>query len=378
MTQSSTEQEIIDYINSDLIEASLYKEGLETEIVELLNSVFDRWPKHEIQCKPVDHWRWKYTDNPSGKHIITIAKSYNRIIGCNHSTFTQTKLFNKKYLTILGADTATHPDYQGKGVYRKIDKLTEKRVESLGVSISYWITSNPILIEWAFRHKLMQLPVDLVNMIWINDVDQYLKERESSNQFVKKLGYTLFKIRNQLLTSNKKPINECTVKTVKSFDSSADLFWSEIRERYDFILVRDQLSLNHRYCDPRAGKYTVLGIFRGESMLGFCVLGQEKVNGNRVGKILDFLVLPDEPGVGDILLQNALNHFIENKINCVNFWLLKNNWLENIFRGNNFISRSKGIPHLFFEIYSSILDWNKLQDSNPDRIHFVLGDTDFN
>jgi hypothetical protein len=378
MKQSSTEQEIIGNNSSDLIEVSFYEEGMETEIVELLNSVFDRWPKHEIQCKPVDHWRWKYTDNPSGKYIITIAKINNRIIGCNHTTFTNISLFNKKNVTILSADTATHLDYRGKGVQQRMDKLWEKSAESMRYSISYWITSNPIYIEWASRHKSTQLPVDLDNMIWINDIGLYLKERKPSNQFAKKLGYTLYKTGIQLLSSNEKPINDCTVKTVKRFDSSADLFWDQIREHYDFIFVRDKASLNHRYCDPRAGKYTVLGIFRGKSMLGFCVLGQEKVKGNIDGKIVDFIVLPEEPGVGDILLKNALNHFIETKINCVNFWFVKNNWLENIFKRNHFISRSKGIPHLFFEDASSVPDWDKLQDSSPDRIHFVMGDTDFN
>jgi hypothetical protein len=378
MYSSRVTEDTIGSVLPPIIDASPYKENMETEIVKLLNMVFTRWPKHELTCDPLDHWRWKYTDNPSGKLLATTAKVDNTIIGCDHRTFNNIRIFNKKLLSTIEADSAVHPNYQGIGVFKKMDKITTKTAKTINISLSYWITVNPILIEWAKRHKSSQFPFELVNMIWINNMEKYLQRRKSSFKLVKKLGHTVVKRINQLSNKRGKPRKDYTIETVTMFDSRANDFWEENHEHYDFIVERDQDSLNYRYCDPRSGNYHIKAIFSDSLMRGFCVYTQETVKGCRVGKILDFLINPGHKKAGDILLRDILNHFIENQINSVNFWVVKYNWLEKIFKNNNFLSSSDGLPHIFFESISPASGWDQLKDSNQNRIHFVMGDTDIN
>ncbi|MBS7637986.1 hypothetical protein KEJ49_03740, partial [Candidatus Bathyarchaeota archaeon] len=62
----------------------LYQEGDKREIVELLENVFNGWPKFDLNCSAIDHWKWKHKDNPQGKSIVVVAQSGDRIIGCLH------------------------------------------------------------------------------------------------------------------------------------------------------------------------------------------------------------------------------------------------------------------------------------------------------
>jgi hypothetical protein len=41
-----------------------YHPGDEESIVGLLETTFRRWPNFSLDCEPIDHWKWKYLDNP--------------------------------------------------------------------------------------------------------------------------------------------------------------------------------------------------------------------------------------------------------------------------------------------------------------------------
>ena len=67
----------------DSITIRQYQEGDEKEIVELLRLAFNGWPNFDLPCTPLEHWQWKYKDNPQNKIIASIAESEGRIVGCH-------------------------------------------------------------------------------------------------------------------------------------------------------------------------------------------------------------------------------------------------------------------------------------------------------
>ena len=59
-----------------------YRLGEEEEIVELLELVFNGWPQFDLNCASLEHWRWKYLDNPLKMNTVAVEISNNKIIGC--------------------------------------------------------------------------------------------------------------------------------------------------------------------------------------------------------------------------------------------------------------------------------------------------------
>ena len=47
-----------------------YQPGDEEGLVELLDLVFAPWPDRDLRCTAVEHWRWKYLDNPFGVNMV--------------------------------------------------------------------------------------------------------------------------------------------------------------------------------------------------------------------------------------------------------------------------------------------------------------------
>ncbi|WP_162126250.1 GNAT family N-acetyltransferase [Flavobacterium phycosphaerae] len=68
----------------------------------------------------VTFWNWKHHQNPGGISPVILAWDGDKLIGIR--AFMCFKFHNKKevYKAYRPVDTATHPDYQGKGIFRNL------------------------------------------------------------------------------------------------------------------------------------------------------------------------------------------------------------------------------------------------------------------
>lgn len=71
-------------------------------------------------------WNYKHVNNPFGKSLVFIAIEGNEIVGVRAFMRWKWKLEDETYNTFRAVDTATHPEHQGKGIFKK---LTLKAVE---------------------------------------------------------------------------------------------------------------------------------------------------------------------------------------------------------------------------------------------------------
>ena len=83
-----------------------YKPGDEDQIIQLLDVVFDGWPHFNIPCTPLEHWEWKYLDNPRKKYFASVAEVDGRIVGCCHSIPVRIKIGE------LGEVRRVTPEYE--------------------------------------------------------------------------------------------------------------------------------------------------------------------------------------------------------------------------------------------------------------------------
>lgn len=85
-------------------------------------------------------WNYKHVNNPFGKSIVLVAEENNKIIGLRAFMRWQWTCNAKIYNTFRAVDTATHPEHQGKGVFKK---LTLKAVELAKKEGDHFVFNTP-------------------------------------------------------------------------------------------------------------------------------------------------------------------------------------------------------------------------------------------
>ncbi len=85
-------------------------------IIELLRSSLgdSTIPKSE------QLWSWKHIHNPFGNSYVLVAEENGKLIGVRAFMQWQFTRRNKVFRALRAVDTATHPDHQGKGIFKKL------------------------------------------------------------------------------------------------------------------------------------------------------------------------------------------------------------------------------------------------------------------
>jgi GNAT superfamily N-acetyltransferase len=73
-----------------------------------------------LMPKSEGFWRWKHADNPFGKSPVLLAFENDLLIGVRAFMRWEWKQGNKIFKAVRAVDTATHPDYQGKGIFKTL------------------------------------------------------------------------------------------------------------------------------------------------------------------------------------------------------------------------------------------------------------------
>jgi GNAT superfamily N-acetyltransferase len=358
-----------------------YQPGNEEGIVELLETVFDGWPHFDLDCTPLDHWRWKIRDNPLEQARAIVAISDNKIIGCTHILPFRIQIGDNLYFACQGVDAAVHPSFRERGIFNKMLGLNSEIEKEIGIVFRLRFSSNPILINRNIRRGFPRFPHDIIHFIRIHDIDLHFKMYQSKYSWLKKYVFYLIKFFNKLnsaLSVSHKSEQTFRIYEIANFDDRINVFWDEVKNYYNFIVEKSKDYLNWRYCDLRGGNY-IIRIAEVEGIiLGYSVL---RINRYReeypVGYIVDLLTLPHRLDVADALVKDAIEYFDSNNINYNEYLSIKDHLYKKIFQRQGFVKRRLKMV-TFFELYEKIgRDYEKLQTSSPSSVHLVYGDIDW-
>ena len=115
------------------------REALESDIPEILQVL--KASLGEVSSKKTDEvWRFKHVDNPFGKSLIIVAVENFKIIGVRAFMRWEWIRGEEIFYAFRAVDTATHPDHQGKGVFKK---LTLKAIETGEMQGDHFIFNTP-------------------------------------------------------------------------------------------------------------------------------------------------------------------------------------------------------------------------------------------
>ena len=361
-------------------EIRLYRPGDEAKIIQLLEEIWGGWPKFDLPCSSIEHWRWKYQRSSSGEYPIAVAVSNNKMIGCNHSILLNIKIGDKTFLGTVSTDTAVHSEFRNKGVWENMRKLTQNTRRREGVAINYVTSANPIVIRSNSRQEQRyRFPLDVLHLVRIQDMGYHLKKNPLKKTYLKKILLVFLKRKYTLqrfFRRSKSPGPLFTIRNIACFDERTRSFWNEAKDHYFFIIERDPDYLTWRHGDPRGGSYSIKIVERDEKLLGYIILKINNYNKEYPsGHIVDLLTLPDRLDVAEALVKDSIKYFVDKKVNTIHCMISKKHPFEEIYRRNLFMGW-KAIP-LFYDEYERIDGLESLATTHPKRIYLSAGDFDF-
>lgn len=90
--------------------------------------------------KSEEYWRWKHFDNPFGKSPVLIAFENGVLVGVRAFMRWSWVMGHSSFHAVRAVDTATHPEYQGRGIFRK---LTLDILDSCNQSGVHFVFNTP-------------------------------------------------------------------------------------------------------------------------------------------------------------------------------------------------------------------------------------------
>jgi GNAT superfamily N-acetyltransferase len=353
-----------------------YGEGDEKDVINLLQTVYRRWPHFDLPCTPLEHWKWKYLDNPF-KHILAVVNlDDDRIIGAAHIVRKKIKVGENILSSGIAADAAVYPEYRGQGVFTKIYAKQITMAKKDGIRCYSGTTSNPIMIK-MMKTKVKPFPHKLVELIRVRDLIKHIRNSRNWRRLMDDVKQNLLtKLQNNIVTYQKDADIE-NIVTIKKFDDTIDLFWDEIKDNYNLIFVRNKTYLNWRYCDPRGGEYTVKMAQDGEKILGYIVLRVNRENKRYPeGYIVDLLVLPGRSDVLESLVITALNYFDDANVNVIQYWGIDKHPYSERLKEMGFVEVPFRLELRFHNPLISNEELDILKGSEIQQMHYCFGDHD--
>jgi GNAT superfamily N-acetyltransferase len=87
------------------------------DVLELLDASLGGGPAGR---RPPEFFRWKHLDNPFGQSFLLLAESEGRLVGLRAFLRWRFLAGDRAVAAARAVDTATHPDVQGQGIFRRL------------------------------------------------------------------------------------------------------------------------------------------------------------------------------------------------------------------------------------------------------------------
>ena len=106
------------------------------EILEVLKASLGETSSKKTEAV----WRYKHVENPFGKSLVLVAVENDSIIGVRALMRWEWQLGKHVFSAFRAVDTATHPEHQGKGIFKK---LTLRAIEIAKENNDTFIFNTP-------------------------------------------------------------------------------------------------------------------------------------------------------------------------------------------------------------------------------------------
>jgi len=318
---------------------------------ELL-AVIDVSYNHEVSwyrlpVAPVDHFEWKFRDRPSGTTIGMTEEPNGRVIGFVASARRVWFLRGRPYVVRAGLDLCRLPEWQGRGLDRAFrpyqgrdwhpsedfsfeyfthpaDRFRAiRRGEQAPANETHDYTRQLRLqplrrardLASHARALLPRLPVEPpedsattegdAGASALSRTSRVLREQERTRaDQLRETATNAGRFARSLLARRPTPRpGDWTIATIDRFEAHLEPFLTEAISQFDFVGERSPAYLNWRFCDRRAGPFTVrLARNSVGEPLGYATT--RILDGGAA--LTDILALPGREEVAESLIRDAI------------------------------------------------------------------------
>ena len=151
-----------------------------------------------------------------------------------------------------------------------------------------------------------------------------------------------------------------------------------MRDNYDFIVDRESIYMNWRFCDPRGGSFKVFKAGGEHGFRGYIVLFVNKmIEGYPIGYIVDLLT--EDDSTAQSLVSFSVDYFQRKGVNIINCLAISGSDCGRALQLNGFLNSMIGLKVFFGRNELRSTDevlLGVLRKANKDKVYFSYGDID--
>jgi hypothetical protein len=254
-----------------------FRDGDEHSLIETFNTVFARG-EGSVPPMSAEKWDWLYRRNPAGRRLW-VALHEGCVVAQYAALPIRVWIDASERIFAQIVDSMVHPDHRG-GLKRP------------GLFVN---TALPFFEAYGGVDK------DLVHYGW-----PVVEAWRIGKAFLK---YEIVRTQNVLVRELGEGAAEvpAEIERIERFDHQARWLYERCSGAWGVSGIRDDAYLNWRFVEHPEHRYTIYGVRDGEGILrGYAVYRTTDWVLPQMGILVDWLVPPEEPEVGELLLRAAL------------------------------------------------------------------------
>ena len=338
-------------------------------IVRLFNEVFDG-------KRSMDHWKWKFLDNPAGNQCMQVAEDRGGIVGHLAILPTWMNLRGEKVMGGQIIDIMTHPAYRKQGMFVSLAKQCFDQAASMGIAMIYVFPnkqSYPGLVKGLACSYMGRLP-KLVRILKVKRIIRDRSKSEAIGGLFEKAESILIK----LMGGVSRPVTRGHIKIsmIEGFDIRFDGLWERMKSKNYVGVWKDSNYLNWRYKLCPDKQYNVMAAEENGTLVGFTVLkcGAFPGRNGYIGNVVEFLCLPEKMAAAELLIDAALQYLKDQGMDAAGCHMFEHSPHYKVFRRKGFFRRRRSYLPFIVRTNNPNLGCNALV--NRKEWHMVEGDID--
>jgi hypothetical protein len=377
------------------VEAAELSPAQEQQILGVIERAFNGGPRwFGLPVAHIDHWRWKVRDFPGTAEVFLIERD-DTIVGTTVGQRRRYLVRGVERGVRVTTDSALDPSLQGLGLHSKnLDFQEQNPDPTTDFILGY--SDHPASIHRISARGVRQVlgnPIE--GLLLPLDVDAFLERsgqaaedpeqtsrtaaalnartrRAPRSRMARRLAWRARLLRPSLARIGKRAHTggAVSLSTIERFDEAVVALFAAAAPDFELIQKRDAAYLNWRFCDPRAGGFTVRGAWQGGQLLGYCA----GVVLEGYATLADLLVLPGRLDVAALLVQDALAGFRQAGAVAARSWSVKSHPYAAVLRSAGFTTANAPIGW-YVPVRTPQAELQFLSDESA-RAHIVVGDTD--
>ncbi|AOW17239.1 hypothetical protein LPB03_07065 [Polaribacter vadi] len=299
--------------------------------------------------KKTENIKWQFLNNSEKNSIVHIAfdEENNRTAGIYALFCVKFKIKNKTYTATQSLDTMTDVNYRGQGLFIKLAKDVYNKAEEKGISLVYGFPNGNSI--YSFRKRLGWEVLDPVPFVIKPLRSRYFTDKISVLSFLPDFKLSFFSYKKN---------NKFQIKEENKFPDDVNTIWKNFSKNINVAIHRDKAYLEWRYIQKPNENYKISHCYDLNCQyLGFVIYTVKEKHNGKIAYIMELMYNLEEPKVGKLLLNYAIDRIKKEKADCILAWSFEHSPNHKIFKKQFFLKMPEKLKPI--ELHFGARSFNK-------------------